>query len=465
MGPDADTKPSGRSGDDWRRPRATHSLMVLAVLAAALAWAGSQRHSVLAEDPGIPPQAGELDEDPGSLSPAPDPGQGSRGVRRRPGRSSQAARIDLSLEGALPGKPVEARVLEGRAPAPDVLAGRAPAGADEFTGTAARRRRALEDEEIAEEARRNPPYETTMARELQRSFSLHRDKEHALAIETGKRIYYGMTKPNPEKAVFAYNIGCGYALSGDRDRALDWLEIAVEDGWANLEYMKSDTDLESLREEDRFRRIVGSSAPENLAPAEPEPVEAEIWLTVGIETAFPMLDMFKGPPVFSGVGISFDRLEKSYGLDLKISISAVSAGRLSFDDYQFQHLTGHYFNLRFGLPVRTTGALGFFARPGISIEGITLRGYTRYVTDKPRRVEASFSTTSVTLGVCTDLGANLRLGPGCSIGGAVNLSKFFAVNGTVDGMKDLGTSSPKPFRDHYKGSVSISFSFNLAIIF
>ncbi len=54
----------------------------------------------------------------------------------------------------------------------------------------------------------------------------------------------------------AYNLACAYALTGERGQALDWLEKAVEMGWRDVEHLKKDADLDSLRTEPRYARLL-----------------------------------------------------------------------------------------------------------------------------------------------------------------------------------------------------------------
>ncbi|MFK7738396.1 MAG: tetratricopeptide repeat protein [Pirellulaceae bacterium] len=49
-----------------------------------------------------------------------------------------------------------------------------------------------------------------------------------------------------------YNIACYHALNGDVETACDFLETAIELGMKDYIHMKQDSDLDSLREEDRF---------------------------------------------------------------------------------------------------------------------------------------------------------------------------------------------------------------------
>ncbi|MFG0328459.1 MAG: TPR end-of-group domain-containing protein [Phycisphaerales bacterium] len=53
-----------------------------------------------------------------------------------------------------------------------------------------------------------------------------------------------------------YNIACSYAVSGDRDAALDWLDKAVDAGMTNVEHLDNDPDIDSLRGSFRFEEIM-----------------------------------------------------------------------------------------------------------------------------------------------------------------------------------------------------------------
>jgi tetratricopeptide (TPR) repeat protein len=54
----------------------------------------------------------------------------------------------------------------------------------------------------------------------------------------------------------AYNIACCYALAGDKEQALKWLDKSFEMGFRNLKNAQEDTDLQSLRDDPRFKKIV-----------------------------------------------------------------------------------------------------------------------------------------------------------------------------------------------------------------
>jgi tetratricopeptide (TPR) repeat protein len=60
---------------------------------------------------------------------------------------------------------------------------------------------------------------------------------------------------DPEDGAIAYNVACLYALEGEVDKALDFLEAAVGAGFGNRDWMEHDPDLESLREHPRFQAL------------------------------------------------------------------------------------------------------------------------------------------------------------------------------------------------------------------
>jgi tetratricopeptide (TPR) repeat protein len=53
----------------------------------------------------------------------------------------------------------------------------------------------------------------------------------------------------------AYNIACAHALQNNTDAALQWLEKARANGFELYSYMNSDNDLDSLRDDPRFREM------------------------------------------------------------------------------------------------------------------------------------------------------------------------------------------------------------------
>ena len=96
------------------------------------------------------------------------------------------------------------------------------------------------------------PIEARYFREGNRSHEL---KQYREAIALYKRVVEDY--PNAREAVpAAYNIACAFALLGEKKEALDWLDKAVGLGWDNLEHTEQDPDLESVRGEARFRKVL-----------------------------------------------------------------------------------------------------------------------------------------------------------------------------------------------------------------
>ncbi|MCJ7815588.1 MAG: hypothetical protein MUP31_06005 [Xanthomonadales bacterium] len=53
-----------------------------------------------------------------------------------------------------------------------------------------------------------------------------------------------------------YNIACFFAMSGDADQSLDLLKRAVESGWGDRAWLETDSDLDFLREDPRFKALI-----------------------------------------------------------------------------------------------------------------------------------------------------------------------------------------------------------------
>ncbi|MBM3983328.1 MAG: hypothetical protein FJ304_24265 [Planctomycetes bacterium] len=53
-----------------------------------------------------------------------------------------------------------------------------------------------------------------------------------------------------------YNLACRYALLKERDKAIKTLRKAVELGYRDIEFMQEDHDLDSIRKDPRFRKLL-----------------------------------------------------------------------------------------------------------------------------------------------------------------------------------------------------------------
>ncbi len=120
----------------------------------------------------------------------------------------------------------------------------------------AKLRREAEDEAVRREARREGPNDLIEAQALfQEGLEAHEAKKFDRSIRLFKRIYYQF----PEEVIgftSAYNVACGYALAGRKDEALDWLELSVRKGFNKFDHMRQDSDLDSLRDETRYKKLL-----------------------------------------------------------------------------------------------------------------------------------------------------------------------------------------------------------------
>jgi hypothetical protein len=134
-------------------------------------------------------------------------------------------------------------------------------------------KRETEDAKIISDAKKAPPESgQEAAEEFQDAFRAHNDATKELesdkakaakgferSIAGFKRLFYAL-KDEPEAKQLtlpsAYNVACGYALMGKNAEAIDWLEISIKNGYNDYDHMRKDTDLDGLRKERRFLRLL-----------------------------------------------------------------------------------------------------------------------------------------------------------------------------------------------------------------
>ena len=66
----------------------------------------------------------------------------------------------------------------------------------------------------------------------------------------------------------SYNIACSYALLGDKEQALKWLEKSIDMGFPDLSHVQTDADLKALHDDSRFKELVGLSDTSKMSRAE-----------------------------------------------------------------------------------------------------------------------------------------------------------------------------------------------------
>lgn len=105
-------------------------------------------------------------------------------------------------------------------------------------------------------------YAGTTARRLlatvyvQTAFYLSRDYLTAGRHRSAATVLEVATRVRPDSITPWYNLACARALMGHTEPALEALERAVDAGYADLDHLRSDPDLESLRKEEGYRRLV-----------------------------------------------------------------------------------------------------------------------------------------------------------------------------------------------------------------
>ena len=59
-----------------------------------------------------------------------------------------------------------------------------------------------------------------------------------------------------DEPVVLYNVACFYALQGDTSRSIELLTRAIDQGWGDREWLETDSDLDSLRNDERFKALI-----------------------------------------------------------------------------------------------------------------------------------------------------------------------------------------------------------------
>lgn len=75
-------------------------------------------------------------------------------------------------------------------------------------------------------------------------------------LDKGMKMAEQALARGEDEPLVLYNIACFFSMSGDLDRAIDLLERAVERGWGDRAWLETDSDLVSLREDERFKTLL-----------------------------------------------------------------------------------------------------------------------------------------------------------------------------------------------------------------
>jgi tetratricopeptide (TPR) repeat protein len=60
----------------------------------------------------------------------------------------------------------------------------------------------------------------------------------------------------PDKAETYYNVACMYSRLNRIDESIEWLNKAVDKGYTNWESMKTDSDLDNIRESSAYKKLI-----------------------------------------------------------------------------------------------------------------------------------------------------------------------------------------------------------------
>lgn len=75
-------------------------------------------------------------------------------------------------------------------------------------------------------------------------------------MQDGLTIDEQLVTVRPTDPTAHYNLACRYAILKQRDKAITTLRKAVELGYRDFEFMKEDHDLDSIRKDPRFRKLL-----------------------------------------------------------------------------------------------------------------------------------------------------------------------------------------------------------------
>lgn len=113
---------------------------------------------------------------------------------------------------------------------------------------------------------------------LTKATELYRAKEYNQAVQQYELILQYIK----DDAGKLYNAACTYSLAGQVKQALSILKQAVEAGWDAYDHMNRDTDLDNLRNESDFKRLMADL----LTKVEEEEKKYKFWLNPGKTVKF-----------------------------------------------------------------------------------------------------------------------------------------------------------------------------------
>lgn len=87
---------------------------------------------------------------------------------------------------------------------------------------------------------------------MQLAGAYYREKRYAQATAA---YDHAATSPRGRSRAL-YNAACSASLAGDADRAMEYLQLLVDEGFSNRQALESDTDFDALRDDVRFKALL-----------------------------------------------------------------------------------------------------------------------------------------------------------------------------------------------------------------
>jgi tetratricopeptide (TPR) repeat protein len=89
-------------------------------------------------------------------------------------------------------------------------------------------------------------------------------------LEKARQLLLQQYSMNPSNSITLYNLACAEARLGNIDQALKYFKDSIQNGYSDVEHIKKDTDLDSLRNNEEFKNII-SELEKNPKTSERDP--------------------------------------------------------------------------------------------------------------------------------------------------------------------------------------------------
>jgi dienelactone hydrolase len=92
-------------------------------------------------------------------------------------------------------------------------------------------------------------YISMMYREGMKLFQQKKYKEAIAFFEVSRLLY-------PTERNLLYNLACAYSLDGNKEKAVECLTLAAENGFTDINHIENDKDLEAIRDEEGYKNLI-----------------------------------------------------------------------------------------------------------------------------------------------------------------------------------------------------------------